>query len=75
MYLLHTYKNVYVYFAMCMCMHRFGFYTYKEYIYRYMECFKNSRNFCVRNSVVTLFLKIEKKGENKHNLQFTTMLR
>ncbi len=34
------------------------------YIYIYMASFKNSRTFCVRNSVVTLFLKIEKKGEN-----------
>jgi hypothetical protein len=33
-----------------------------------MASFKNSRTFCVLNSIVTLFLKIEKNGEKKHNL-------
>jgi hypothetical protein len=41
-------------------------YTYVYIIYYtlYMESFKNSRTFCVLNSVVTLYLKIEKNGEN-----------
>ena len=34
----------------------------------YMASFKNSRTFCVRNSIVKLFLKIEKNGENLHKL-------
>ncbi len=33
-----------------------------------MASFKNSRTFCVLNSIVTLFFKIEKNGENKHNV-------
>jgi hypothetical protein len=36
-----------------------------------MASFKNSRPFCVVDSIVTLFFLNEKNGENRHNFKLS----